>query len=145
MKICSCKPSNETPNSPIINCTISHSIKHTIHTYPGKSVPLYLAAVDGSHHLVYSPAIGLVSSDHDFYGNAHSTNTTLSLKSGQSLVALSGSVCTSITYNILNTIDKRTHGLFTIATPGNPPTWFVDVDVSSCPKGFTIKKWYLYL
>ena len=46
VKICSCKPSNKTSNSPIINCAVSSSIKHTIQTYPGKSVSLYLAAVD---------------------------------------------------------------------------------------------------
>ena len=40
VKICSCKPSNKTSNSPIINCEVSSSIKRTIHTYPGKSVPL---------------------------------------------------------------------------------------------------------
>ena len=46
VKICSCKPSNKTSNSPIINCAVSSSIKHTIQTYPGKSVSLYLAVVD---------------------------------------------------------------------------------------------------
>ena len=46
VKICSCKPSNKTSNSPIINCAVSSSIKRTIQTYPGKSVSLYLAAVD---------------------------------------------------------------------------------------------------
>ena len=71
--------------------------------------------------------------------NSHSTITTLSLKSGQSLVALSGSKCTPIIYNILNTVDKQTHGLFTIATLGSPPTWFADVDVDRCPKGFMIR------
>ena len=136
VKICSCKPSNKTCNSPIINCAVSSSIKHTIQTYPGKSVSLYLAAVDGSGHIVYSPAVGFVSSD--VHMNEHTINTTLSLKSGQSLVPLSGSNCTLITYNILNAVDKRTHGLFTIATPGNPPTWFADVEVDSCPKGFML-------
>ena len=137
VKICSCKPSNKTCNSPIINCEVSSSLKRTIHTYPGKSILLYLAAVDGSRRIVYSAAVGFVSSN--VIVNTHSTNTTLSLKSGQSLKALSGSKCTLIMYNILNTIDKRTHGLFTIATPGSPPTWFVDVDVDRCPKGFMIK------
>ena len=137
VNICSCKPSNNTSNSPIINCAVSSSFKRTIHTYPGKSILLYLAAVDGSHRIVYSPAVGFVSSN--VIMNTHSTNTTLSLKSGQSLKALSGSKCTLIMYNILNTIDKRTHGLFTIATPGSPPTWFADVDVDRCPKGFMIK------
>ena len=132
VKICSCKSSN----SPIINCAVSSSIRHTIPTYPGKSVSLYLAAVDGSGHIVYSPAVGFVSSH--VHMNAHNINTTLSLKSGQSLVPLSGSNCTLITYNILNTIDEQTRGLFTIATPGNPPTWFADVEVDSCPKGFMI-------
>ena len=136
VKICSCKPSNKTSNSPIINCGVSSSIKHTIQTYPGKSVSLYLAAVDGSSHIVYSPAVGFVSND--VHMNAHTINTTLSLKSGQSLVPLSGSNCTLITYNILNTIDRWTHGLFTIATLGNPPTWFADVEVASCPKGFML-------
>ena len=137
VNICSCKPSNNTSNSPIIECEVSSSFKHTIHTYPGKSIPLYLAAVDGSHRTVYSPAVGFVSSN--VIMNTHSTNTTLSLKSGQSLKALSHSKCILIMYNILNTIDKRTHGLFTIATPGSPPTWFADVDVDRCPKGFMIK------
>ena len=59
-----------------------------------------------------------------------STNTTLSLKSGSN--------CTLITYNILNANDKSTHGLFTIATTSNPPTWFAGVGVYSCPKGFMI-------
>ena len=136
VKICSCKPSNKASNNPIINCTVSSSIKHTIQTYPGKSVPFYLAAVDASGDIVYSPAVGFVSSD--VHMNAHPINTTLSLKSGQSLVALSGSNCTLIAYNILNTMDKPTHGLFTIATPGNPPTWFADVEVDSCPKGFML-------
>ena len=137
VKICSCKPSNKTSNSPIINCAVSSSIRHTIQTYPGKSVSLYLAAVDGSNHIiVYSPAVGFVSSD--VHGKTLSTNTTLSLKSGQSLVPLSSSNCTLITYNILNANDKSTHGLFTIATPGNPPTWFADVEVDSCPKAFMI-------
>ena len=113
------------------------SFKHTIHTYPGKSVPLYLAAVDGSHRIVYSPAVGFLSSN--VIVNTHSTNTTLSLKSGQSLVALSGSKCTLIMYTVLNTIEKWTHGLFSIATPGNPPTWFGDVEVDPCPKGFMIR------
>ena len=137
VNICSCTPSNKTSDSSIIKCPVSSSFKRTIHTYPGKSVPLYLAAVDGSHRIVYSPAVGFVSSNVNV--NTHSTNTTLSLKSGQSLMALSGSKCTLIKYNILNTIDKRTHGLFTIATPGNPPTWFADVDVDRCPKGFMIR------
>ena len=136
VKICSCKPSNKTSNSPIINYAVSSSIRHTIQTYPGKSVSLYLAAVDGLGHIVYSPAVGFVSND--VHMNAHNINTTLSLKSSQCLVPLSGSNCTLITYNILNTNDKRTHGLFTIATPGNPPTWFADVEVNSCPKGFML-------
>ena len=46
VKIFSCKPSNKISNSPIINCAVSSSIKRTIQTYPGKSVSLYLAAVD---------------------------------------------------------------------------------------------------
>ena len=46
VKIFSCKPSNKTSNSPIIDYAVSSSIKHTIQTYPGKSVSLYLAAVD---------------------------------------------------------------------------------------------------
>ena len=137
VNICSCIPSNNTSNSPIINCVVSSSFKRTIHTYPGKYVRLYLAAVDGSHHIVYSPAVGFMSSI--VIVNTHSTNKTLSLKSGQSLMALSSSKCTLIIYNILNTIDMQTHGLFTIATPGNPPTWFADVDVDRCPKGFMIR------
>ena len=136
VKICSCKLSNKTSNSPIINCAVPGSMKHTIQTYPGKSVPLYLAAVDQSHQLVYSPAVGFIYLYN--YKMIHSMGATLSLKSGQSLVPLSGSNCTLITYNILNKIDKRTHGLFTIATPGNPPTWFADVEVDSCPKGFVL-------
>ena len=98
--ICSCKPSNNTSNSPIIKCEVSSSFKRTIHTYPGKSILLYLAAVDGSHRIVYSPAVAFVSNNINV--NTHSTNTTLSLKSGQSLKALSGSNCTLIAYNILN-------------------------------------------
>ena len=137
VKICSCKPSNNTSNSPIIKCEVSCSLKRTIHTYPGESILLYLATVDGSNSIVYSPAVGFVSSN--VIVNTHSTNTTLSLKSSLSLKALSGSKCTLIMYNILNTIDKRTHALFTIATPGNPPTWLADVDADRCPKGFMIK------
>ena len=45
MKIFLGKPSNKTSN---INCAVSSSIKHTIQTYPDKTVSLllYLAAVD---------------------------------------------------------------------------------------------------
>ena len=112
VKKCSCKPSNRTSNSPIINCAVSSSIKHTIQIYPGKSVSLYLAAVHGSNHtIVYSPAVCFVSSN--VHGKTQSTNTTLSLKSGSN--------CTLITYNILNANDKSTYGLFTFATPSNSP------------------------
>ena len=136
VKICSCKPSNKTSNSPNINCAVSGNMKHRIETYPGKSVSLYLAAVDQSHQLVYSPALGFVYQYN--YMKKPSMGTTLSLKSGQSLVALSGSNCTLITYNILNKIDKPTRGIFNIATPSNPATWFADVKVNSCPKGFVL-------
>ena len=109
--ICSSKLSNKTSNSPIENCAV-YSIKHTIQTYPGKSVSLYLAAVDGSNHIiVFSPAVGFVSSN--VHRKTQSTNTTVSLKSGSN--------CTLITYNILNANDKSTHGLFTFATPSNSP------------------------
>ena len=55
VNICSCKPSNNTSNSPITNCEVSSSYKQTIHTYPGtcNSVLLYLAAVHGSQRIVY--------------------------------------------------------------------------------------------
>ena len=136
VKICSCQPSEKKYSTFLIHCTDSSSIRPTIHTYPGKAISLYLAAVDQSHQLVYSPAVAAISKNLQM--KAQNTNTTLSFKSEQSLVALSGSNCTLITYNILNKIDKPTRGLLTIATPGNPPTWFADVDVDSCPKGFML-------
>ena len=66
VNICSCKPSNNTSNSPITNCEVSSSYKQTIHTYPGtcNSVLLYLAAVHGSQRIVYSPAVGFVGNEH---------------------------------------------------------------------------------
>ena len=136
VKICLCKPPNKTSTSLITYCTDSSSIRPTIHTYPGKSISLYLAAVDGSGRVVYSPAVASVSND--VKTNQHSTNTTISLTAGQSLVALSGSNCTSTTYNILSATHNHNRALFTIATPGNPPTWFAEVYVDPCPKGFVL-------
>ena len=97
---------------------------------------LHLAAVDGSGRVVYSPAVASVSND--VKTNQHSTNTTIRLTSGQSLVALSGSNCTSTKYNILSATHNHKRALFTIATPGNPPTWFAEVYVDSCPNGFML-------
>ena len=90
---------------------------------------LHLAAVDGSGRVVYSPAVASVFND--VKTNQHSTNTTIRLTSGQSLVALSGSNCTSTKYNILSATHNHKRALFTIATPGNPPTWFAEVYVDS--------------
>ena len=53
VKISSCKPSNKISNSPIINCAVSSNTKHTIQTYPGKSVSLYFAAVDALSYIDY--------------------------------------------------------------------------------------------
>ena len=61
MKICLCNSSNMNYTTFIIHCTDSSSIRPTIHTYPGKAISLYLAAVDQSHQLVYSPAVAEVS------------------------------------------------------------------------------------
>ena len=76
VKICSCKPSNKISNSPIRNCAVSSSIKHTIQTYPGKSVSLYLAAVDALSCIDYKNIYVTYSSTNSLQ---HSSDIVISL------------------------------------------------------------------
>ena len=136
VEICYCSKSNVSEDKIQLHCTSSGTPIQIIHSYPGKSIPLSIVAVDAMGLIVYSPVSASITANH-YYGHRLSQDL-LTLKEGQGLLSLSGLRCSNVTYNIHSKTNKPKNGYLQLAIQGNQPSLSAHIYVYPCPIGFQL-------
>ena len=133
VKICYCNESNVSDDKLQLHCTTPFP---AIDTYPGKSIPLSIVAVDAMGLMVYSPVSASITPYH-YYG-PHLSQDVLTLKESQILISLSGLRCSKVTYNIHSKSNQPKHGYLQLSVLGNEPSLSAHINVYPCPIGFQL-------